>query len=57
MQFNVVPRTGGLAINREKTEEKEGYDSIILTVSKKCPCNPRISGEWVPQQLVRLLWP
>ena len=30
MQFNVVPRTGGLAINR-KIEEKEGYDGIILT--------------------------
>ena len=31
MQFNVVPRTGGLAINREKLRKKEGCDGIILT--------------------------
>ena len=31
MQFNVVPRTGGLAINKEKIKEKEGCDGIILT--------------------------
>ena len=33
MQFNVMPRTGGLAINREKIEEKEGNDGIILTAT------------------------
>ena len=31
MQFNVVLRTGGLAINMEKFEEKEGNNGIILT--------------------------
>ena len=31
MQFNVVPRTGGLAINKEKLRKKEGCDGIILT--------------------------
>ena len=30
MQFNVVPRTGGFAINR-KNGGKEGCDGIILT--------------------------
>ena len=30
MQFNVVLRTGGLAINRGNLG-KEGYDGIILT--------------------------
>ena len=34
MQFNVVLRTGGLAINRE-FEEKEGNDGIILTVEDR----------------------
>ena len=32
MQFNIMPRTGGLAINRE-IEEKEGCDGIILTLT------------------------
>ena len=36
MQFNVVPRTGGLVINREKIEEKEGCDGIILTLCPQC---------------------
>ena len=38
MQFNVMLRTGGLAINKEKIEEKEGFNSIILTVMRVC-CN------------------
>ena len=32
MQFNIVLRTGGLAINMEEFKEKEGDDGIILTV-------------------------
>ena len=34
MQFNVMPRTGGLAINKGKFKEKEGCDGIILTLGR-----------------------
>ena len=37
MQFNVMPRTGGLAINREKFKEKEGCNGIILTLPLSQP--------------------
>ena len=35
MQFNIVPRTGGFAINR-KSRGKRGCDGIILTVVRRC---------------------
>ena len=45
MQFNVVLRTGGLAINMEKFEEKEGNDGIILTAGGRQTDLPRHLGK------------